>query len=48
VADARARDYKVEVPADCVSSFDREACKWALGHMEKVLGARVINKVEEK
>jgi nicotinamidase/pyrazinamidase len=48
VADARARDYKVEVPADCVSSFDREACKWALSHMEKVLGARVINKVEEK
>jgi nicotinamidase/pyrazinamidase len=43
VADARNRDYAVEVPADCVASFDDEAHKWALEHMEKVLGARVIH-----
>jgi nicotinamidase/pyrazinamidase len=43
VADARARDYEVEVPVDCVASFDNEAHKWALEHMEKVLGARVIH-----
>ena len=39
VADARNRDYAVEVPADCVASFDAEAHAFALKHMEKVLGA---------
>jgi nicotinamidase-related amidase len=43
VADARNRDYAVEVPADCVASFDNEAHKWALEHMEKVLGARLTH-----
>jgi nicotinamidase/pyrazinamidase len=42
VADARNRDYPVEVPVDCVASFDEEAHKWALRHMEKILGARLI------
>jgi len=42
VADARNRDYQVEVPADCVASFDAEAHRWALRHMERVLGARVV------
>jgi nicotinamidase-related amidase len=42
VADARNRDYAVEVPADCVASFDPEAHRWALAHMEKVLGAHVL------
>lgn len=42
VADARNRDYTVEVPADCVASFDERAHKWALEHMEKVLGAKVL------
>ncbi|MDO9065607.1 MAG: isochorismatase family cysteine hydrolase [Chloroflexota bacterium] len=41
VADARSRDYAVEVPVDCVASFDPEAHKWALQHMERVLGATV-------
>ena len=41
VADARNRDYEVEVPVDCVASFDEEAHRFALGHMEKVLGARL-------
>jgi len=41
VADARNRDYVVEVPADCVASFDPEAHAFALTQMEKVLGAKV-------
>ncbi|MDP2949649.1 MAG: isochorismatase family cysteine hydrolase [Chloroflexota bacterium] len=41
VADARNRDYRVEVPADCVATFDQEAHRFALRHMEKVLGAKV-------
>ena len=44
VSDARNRDYTVEVPEDCVASFDREAHKWALNHMEKVLGASVTKR----
>ncbi len=43
VADARNRDYAVEVPADCVASFNPEAHKWALEHMQKVLGARLTS-----
>ena len=42
VADLRARGYEVEVPASCVASFDPKGHEWALQHMEKVLGARVI------
>ncbi len=41
VADLRNRDYSVEVPARCVASFDEEAHRYALIHMEKVLGARI-------
>lgn len=41
VADARNRDYAVEVPSDCVASFDPEAHAWALKHIQKVLGAQV-------
>ena len=40
-ADARNRDYTVEVPTDCVASFDPDAHRWALQHMERVLGARL-------
>jgi nicotinamidase/pyrazinamidase len=42
VADARNRDYLVEVPADCVATFDQEAHRYALRHMGKILGARVV------
>jgi len=42
VADARNRDYVVEVPKDCVASFDPEAHSFALKHMEKILGAKVV------
>ena len=41
-ADARNRDYVVEVPADCVASFDPEAHRWGLKHMEEILGATVV------
>ena len=41
-SDARNRDYPVEVPADCVATFNPEAHTWALGHLENILGARVV------
>lgn len=40
-ADARNRDYNVEVSVDCVASPDKKAHRFALEHMEKVLGARL-------
>ena len=42
VSDARDRDYEVEVPVDCVASFDEKAHRFALEHMEKVLGAKLV------
>ena len=42
VIDARNRGYEVEIPVDCVASFDRKAHLFALDYMEKVLGARLI------
>jgi nicotinamidase/pyrazinamidase len=41
-SDARNRDYPVEVPAGCVATFDPSAHQWALQHLEKILGARVV------
>ena len=41
-ADARNRDYAVEVPVDCVATFDPEAHTFALRHMEKILGAKLV------
>ncbi|MDI6814554.1 MAG: isochorismatase family protein, partial [Dehalococcoidales bacterium] len=43
VADARNRDYEVEVPVDCVASFDEKAHHFALGYMEKTLGAKLTS-----
>lgn len=40
-ADARYRDYEVEVPSDCVATFDPAAQEFALKQMESVLGAKV-------
>jgi nicotinate phosphoribosyltransferase len=45
VSDARNRNYGVEVPVDCVASFDEAAHHFALGHMERVLGAKLTNLV---
>ncbi len=44
-ADARNRDYQVEVPTDCVASFDGDAHQWALRHMERILGAKLVQAV---
>ena len=44
-ADARNRDYPVEVPTDCVATFDPEAHRWALQHIEKILGATLVRAV---
>ena len=43
VCDARNRDCEVEVPADCVASFNDEGHRFALGHMDRVLGARLTS-----
>ena len=42
VCDARNRDYEVEVPPDCVASFNQEGHRFALNHMGKVLGAKLV------
>ncbi|MDP2661596.1 MAG: isochorismatase family cysteine hydrolase [Dehalococcoidia bacterium] len=42
VADAVNRGYPVDVVRDCVADFDQEAHAFALRHMERVLGARLI------
>ncbi len=42
-ADARNRDYEVEVPTDCVASPDEEAHRFALEHIEKVLGTKLTS-----
>ncbi|GAH77040.1 unnamed protein product, partial [marine sediment metagenome] len=39
------RGYEVEVPVDCVASFDDRAHHFALEHMEKVLGAKLTGGV---
>ena len=42
-SDARNRDYTVEIPVDCVASFDPQAHSFALEHMKKILGVRVVD-----
>jgi nicotinamidase-related amidase len=44
VADARNRDYAVVVPAKCVATFDPAAHRFALDHMQRVLGAVVSSR----
>ena len=41
VADARIRGYEVEVPVDCVASFDEKGHNFALDYMKQVLGAKL-------
>ena len=43
VAEARNRDYQVEVPVDCVASFNERAHHSALEHMETILGAKLTS-----
>ena len=40
--DAWSRDYQLEVPTDCVASFDPQQHEWALQHMQKILGASLV------
>jgi nicotinamidase-related amidase len=47
VADLRDRDYRVEVPVDCVATFDEEAHAFALKHIERVLGATLVRAASE-
>jgi len=42
VADARNRDYPVEIYTNCVASFDEEAHHFALRHMKNILGAKLV------
>ncbi len=42
-ADARNRDYQVEVPVDCVASPDEKAHQFALEHIDRVLGAKLTS-----
>jgi nicotinate phosphoribosyltransferase len=42
VADVIDRGYQVEVPVDCVASFDERAHRFALEHIEKILGANLV------
>ena len=41
VADARNRDYNIEVPVDCVAALDEKRQQFALEHIAKVLGAKL-------
>jgi nicotinamidase-related amidase len=43
VADLRYRDYDVTVVRDAVATFDDEAHEFALKHIEKILGAQVVD-----
>ena len=42
IADARNRDYPVEVPSDCVATFSEESHRFALDHIERILGGKVV------
>ena len=40
-ADAMYRGYGIEIPLDCVASFDKDAHQFALKHMQKLFGAKL-------
>ena len=48
VADVRIRGYEVEVPVDCVASFDEKSHHFALDYIEKTLGAKLTNLVTSR
>jgi len=48
VADARIRGYEVEVPVDCVASFDEKSHRFALDYIENTLGAKLTNLVTSR
>ena len=48
VADAFFRKYNLEVPANCVATFNAENHQFALKHMEQFLGVRVLKPEESR
>ncbi|HTE86958.1 MAG TPA: isochorismatase family cysteine hydrolase [Dehalococcoidia bacterium] len=40
--DARNRDFDVDVPIECVTSFDPQGHGFALDHMRRILGVHVL------
>jgi len=48
VADARIRGYEVEVPVDCVASFDEKSHHFALDYIENTLGAKLTNVITSR
>jgi nicotinamidase-related amidase len=40
-ADAMYRGYDIEIPVNCVASFDKDAHQFALKHMQKLFGAKL-------
>lgn len=45
--DARNRNYDVEAPERCLASFDAGAHAWALNHMQRILGVRVLREPQK-
>lgn len=43
VSDARLRGYDVEVPVDCVASFDEKSHRFGLEYIENTLGAKLTH-----
>jgi len=43
VADARNRDYEVHVYTDCTAVIDEEMARFALKHMDEILGAELVS-----
>jgi nicotinate phosphoribosyltransferase len=48
VSDARIRGYEVEVPVDCVASFDEKSHQFGLDYIENTLGAKLTNLVTSR
>jgi nicotinate phosphoribosyltransferase len=48
VADARIRGYEVEVPVDCVASFDEKSHQFALDYIGNTLGAKLTNLITSR
>ena len=42
-ADARNRDYSVEIPVYAVATFNQEAKEWTFDHMERILGVTLLH-----
>jgi nicotinate phosphoribosyltransferase len=48
VSDARIRGYEVEVPVDCVASFDERSHQFGLDYIENTLGAKLTNVITSR